>query len=379
MRSFAAHASVAVALVVAALLAVSGSLTGASPWSPDGLFYQARVYELQGMDQDAALQKAFEGPLAPDLRKEDPDRSGDRGWVSYNAQFYERRQTVPLAAYAIEPLAGDRAVLDVSLAGYVAAVLALFWLLRLRFRLVTSALVTFGTVFLPALTHHSSYPLTDSWGLALMTAALAAAILTLERDRRWIVAWVAAVLLLSFTRDSTWIPILAAAWVALKLRSRVSVWLVGTGVAAALPAVLAFSVPMRELLAQMLNDIQPAPDASWTSILADYPPAIVDFLQADGGFVRDGAWYSAFYLLGGIVLLFALSRGPAGGPAASLIKAAACAAALYVFVVPVFSAFRVELALVPMAAYGLALAVERVAARVQVPSPLRVPAPITHD
>jgi hypothetical protein len=379
MRSFAVHASVAVALVIAALIAVSGSLTGASPWSPDGLFYQARVYELQGMEEQQALEKAFQGPLAAELREEDPTRSGDPAWVSYNAQFYERRQTVPLAAYAIEPLSGDRAVLDVSLAGYVAAVLALFWLLRLRFRLLTASLVTLGTVFLPALTHHSSYPLTDSWGLALMTAALAAAILTLERDRRWIVAWTAALLLLSFTRDSTWIPILAAAWVAFNLRSRVSYALVGTGIAAALPAVLAYSVPMRELLAQMLNDIQPAPDASWTSILADYPPAIVDFLQADGGFVRDGAWYSAIYLLGGLLLLYALSRGASGQPAMSLIKAAACAAALYVLVVPVFSAFRVELALVPMAAYGIAMAVERLATRVQVPAPLRVPASVPHD
>ena len=94
-----------------------------------------RVYELQGMDQRRRAAEGVPGPARRRPAQEDPTRSGDPDWVSYNAQFYERRQTVPLAAYAIEPLAGDRAVLDVSLAGYVAAVLALFWLLRLRFRL----------------------------------------------------------------------------------------------------------------------------------------------------------------------------------------------------------------------------------------------------
>lgn len=379
MRSIGLHVAVAAALALAALLAVGGSLDGSPRWSPDGLFYQARVFELQGLDEDDALAKAFQGPLGAELRREDPTRSGDPDWVSYNAQFYERRQTVPLAAYAIEPLAGDRAVLDVSLAGYVAAVLALFWLLRLRFRLVTATVVTLGTVFLPALTEHASYPLTDSWGLALMTAALACAILALERGRRWLIPWVAILLILSFTRDNAWIPLMGTAWLAFRFRSRVSFQLLGLGFAAVLPALLAFSVPMRDLLAQMLNDAQPAPGTPWSSIIGDYPPAIVDLLQADGGFVRDGAWYSAIYLLGGLGLLFVLARGADGGPVASLMKAAACAAGVYVLAVPIFSAFRLELGLVPMAAYGLALGFERLAARVQAPGSMRVPASVAHD
>ena len=36
---------------------------------------------------------------------------------------------MPSSAAALDPLAGDRALLDISLAGYVAAVLAIFWLL----------------------------------------------------------------------------------------------------------------------------------------------------------------------------------------------------------------------------------------------------------
>ena len=66
-------------------------------------------------------------------------------------------------------------MLDLSLAGYVAAILALFGLLLLRFRLPIAAAVALATVFLPALTDHASYPLTDSWGLALETGRSPAA------------------------------------------------------------------------------------------------------------------------------------------------------------------------------------------------------------
>ena len=78
--------------------------------------------------------------------------------MRYNAQFYERRIALPAAAAALEPVAGDRALLDLSVAGYVAAVLAIFALLLLRFRLPIAAAVTLATVFLPALADHSSYP-----------------------------------------------------------------------------------------------------------------------------------------------------------------------------------------------------------------------------
>ena len=112
-----------------------------------------------------------------------------------------------------------------------------------------------------------------------------------------------------------WIPVLAAGGLARPARVRGRrLSCAATGVAAALPAVLAIQVPMRELLAQMLNGLQPAPDASWASIVGRYPGAIVDLLQADGGFVRDGAWYSALYLLVGLALLFVLARGAARAP-----------------------------------------------------------------
>ena len=131
----------------------------------------------------------------------------------------------------------ERSLLDLSLAGYIAAVLALFGLLLLRFRIALAATVAAAAALLPPLTLHSSFPLTDSWGLALEIVALGAAILALERGLGWLPLWIGAIALLAFTRDSMWIPILAVGWLALRSRSRVPVTLFATGVAAALPAL----------------------------------------------------------------------------------------------------------------------------------------------
>jgi hypothetical protein len=355
----------AIALAAASLLAVGGVLDGPPRWTPDALFYQARSLELRGVGRDAALQRVFGGPLGAELRARDPERSGDPAWVRYNAQFYERRVSVPIAANAIEPIAGDRALLDVSLAGYVAAVLALFGLLLIRFRPAIAAAVALATVFLPALTFHSSFPLTDSWGLALEIAALASGILVLQRGPRWLVPWTASILLLAFTRDSSWIPVLGAAGVAITVRSRLSLAMLATALLAAVPVLLMFSVPTRELLAMMLNDAQPARDASWGFVAGHYPGAIADLVRADGGFVRDGAWYSAAYLAGGLALLFLLARPGRRNAVTTFLQVAALASVAYVLVVPIFSAFRLELVCIPMAAFGLALGAERLAEALQ--------------
>ena len=97
---------------------------------------------------------------------------------------------------------------------------------------------------------------------------------------------------------------------------------------------------MRELLAQMLNDIQPVAHPTWGFVIDHWPGAVEQLLRADGGFVRDGAWYSAAFLLAGVLALFLFTRGARGGAGATLLKAATVAAVAYILVVPVFSAFR---------------------------------------
>jgi hypothetical protein len=333
-------------------------------WTPDSLYYEAKLLEIKGVDHDAGMKRTFEGPLSAELRARDPQKTGNPRWVKYNEPFYERRVAVPLAGAAIEPLAGLRSLLDLSLAGYVAAILALFGLLLLRFRLAIASAVTLATIFLPPLVKHSSFPLTDSWGLALEITALAAALLTLDRGLRWLPLWIGAIGLLAFTRDSTWIPILAVGCCALRYRTRVPVTLFATGVAAALPALLLFSTPVRDLLALLVNNSQPPADPSWSFIASHYPGALWELVRANVGFLRRGEWYTAFYFVGGVLALLALvRRRRALGTAGLMMTSAAVLGVLYVVAAPVFSAFRLELVVVPVAAYGLALAADAVAAR----------------
>ena len=360
----------AAALSLVALGAVSGSLSGAPSWSPDGLFYQARVYEMRdGAARPDALRRAFGGPLGAHLRAIDPERSGSPMWVAYNARFYERRIVVPYLASLVTPIAGDRALLDVSIAGYVAAVLAIFWLLLVAgFRLPVAAGVAAATAFVPALTKHADLPLTDTWGLALEAAAFTVALIALRRrDMRWLAPWALLLVALAFTRDSAWIPVLAACGLAVLQRSRLATALAGTGLLVAAVPMLLVPVPMRELLAQMFNDAMPVPDASWSEVLGRFPGAFADLLQADGGFVRDGAWSTAGYLLFGMGLLIALWAAGRRDETTTLMVAGTLAGVLYVLAVPVFSAFRLELTLIPMAAVGLAMAataaLERLGAR----------------
>jgi hypothetical protein len=360
---------VLVVAVLAAIAAVTVWPTANDPveWTPDGLYYQAKLLEYRGVPHDEAMDRAFEGPLSAELRARDPEHTGNATWVDYNEPFYERRVAVPLAGAALYPLAGDRSLLLIALAGYVAAVLALFGLLLLRFRVAVAAAIAGVTALLPPLVDHSSYPLTDSWGLALEIGALGAALLTLDRGRRWLALWIPIIAVLALTRDSTWIPILAALWCAVRLRSGRAAWLAGTGLLAALPALLLFTVPVRDLLGLLVNESDIPADRSWSFILGEYPSAIVELVRANGGFVRDGAWFGGLYLVGGIVLLFVLAlrrRGSGRDHAVQLMVAGAVAAVLYVLAAPLFSAFRLELVAVPMAAYGLALAAEAAFARV---------------
>ena len=353
---------IAAALVALSCLAVWPAFHDPVEWTPDALYYQARVLELRG--EDNAVDKVFDGPLAAELRKRDPGHTGNKTWVDYNKPFYERRVAVPLAAAALYPVTEERSLLDLSLVGYIAAVLALFGLLLLRYRITLAATVAAAAALLPPLTHHSSFPLTDSWGLALEIVALGAAILALERGLGWLPLWIGAIGLLAFTRDSMWIPILAVGWLALRSRSRVPVTLFATGIAATLPALLLFTTPVRELLALLVNDSEPSSDTSLGFIASHYPGALVELVRANVGFLRRGEWYTTLFLVGGVLTLLLLvwRRPETRNRATTLMTAGAVFALGYVLAAPVFSAFRLELVFVPMAAWGVALAGERVAA-----------------
>ena len=357
----------AAALAVLSCAAVWSAWRDPVTWTPDALYYQARLLEFRGVDDEVSRERVFEGPISAELRSRDPGHTGNEEWVEYNEPFYERRVALPLAGAALYPAAGERSLLYLSLAGYVAAVLALFGLLLLRFRVLVAAAVAAGAALLPPLTDHASYPLTDSWGLALEIGALAAAVLTLDRGLRWLPLWVGAVGLLAFTRDSAWIPILAVGWLAFRHRARPPVTLLSTGIAAAVPALLLFTTPVRDLLAFNVNDSEPSADTSWGFIASNYPGALEELVRANVGFLRRGEWYTALFLVGGVLaLLLLVSRRQAGRDQASTLMTAAAVVGLgYVLAAPVFSAFRLELVFVPMAAWGVALVTEALLAQVR--------------
>ena len=139
--------------------------------------------------------------------------------------------------------------------------------------------------------------------------------------------------------------------------------LFATGVVAALPALVFFTTPVRELLALAVNGSEPSTDTSWGFIARHYPGAVLDLVRSNVGFLRRGEWYTALFLVGGVISLFFLAwrRRPNDQPT-TLMTAAAAAGLGYVLAGPVFSAFRLELVFVPMAAYGLALVGELVLA-----------------
>jgi hypothetical protein len=125
-----------------------------------------------------------------------------------------------------------------------------------------------------------------------------------------------------------------------------------------------FEVTVRNLLALLVNDSEVPADPTWGFIVSNYPAAVLELLRANVGFLRRGEWYTAAYFVVGIVVLFLLVRRRPDrlGQAGTLLTAASVAGVLYVLAAPVFSAFRLELVLVPMAAFGLALAAEAASA-----------------
>jgi hypothetical protein len=350
----------AVALALLACVQARPAFDRPVHWTPDGLYYQARLLEMRGADKGTALKETFGAPLSAPLRARDPEHTGNGRWVAYNEPFYDRRIAVPIAGAALYPLAGDQTLLYLSLVGYVASIVALFGLLCLRFRVAAATVVTLATIVLPPLTQHSAYPLTDTWGLTLEITALALALVVFDRGLRWLPLWVAAVLLLGFTRDTGWIPVLATGWCALRFRTRPALALFASGCAAAVPALLLFKAPVRQLFALAVSPQSPWEHTSWSYIAAHYPHALVEYLRDDAGFLRRGQWYTTLYFVGGLAyFLFVAWRRRAQRDLATNMMLAALAVSIgYVLAAPAFSAFRLELMFVPTAAFGLAFASE---------------------
>lgn len=333
-------------------------------WSPDGLFYEAQKQEVLGASAQEARREVWASDIATQLKLDEAElapaeqRVDNPEWVEYSAHNYRRRWTVPALAAALDPVTGTRSLQIVSLLGFVAFGPLLFLLLRRRFSQWLSAGATFLMMVMPPLLTQGPSAGTDTWGLALMTAGLLLALLVSDVGARWLAGWIVVVLLLSFTRDATVVLVVAAAWLALRDRSRRTVALLATGIVASLPAPLLFSVPLREHLAYVFNDLRIPTDTSWGGILSEYPSALVELVRSDLRYPLETAVppYTALLgLLAVAALAFLVVHAVRGDSFARFMTAAGVGGLGTILIVADASDLRLELVLLPVVATGLAL------------------------
>ncbi len=334
-------------------------------WDADSLYYRSQALELRGVPVQQARRELFTGPLSTFVRTHDADEPGeprrftDPHWVDYNARFYRRRWTLPAAAAALEPVFGARSLQILSLLGYVAIGPLLFLLLRRRFTGVVAAVVSLVLLALPATRSWSVIPLTDSWGVALLLCGLLGARRVLDRGPRALPWWIAAVLALSFTRDTTLILVLAAATMAVLLRSRRGALLAATGFLASLPAPAIFGGSVRETLAFVVNDLTVPPQSTW-SFIADHYPATFSHMLSRYAHSMSGNALTVAALLAGIAGVALLtSRRDRREPWLAMVMAMPLGYLALLVLGPTYSAYRYELVLLPVVAVGLALIGER--------------------
>jgi hypothetical protein len=395
------------ALLVLGLAVAVPHLWSKVLWSPDGLFYEAQTREVRGEGREAALRTVFSGPLAQRPKEREaavrPDRRriDNPEWVDYSAPFYRRRWTVPVVAAALTPVAGDdRALEDASLIGLVLLGPLLLLLLRSAFPVLPSTIAAGFCVLFPPVLSLAPHPGTDYAGLALLVASLIA-LLRIERGgdaesgdgapagrgsgrAGWLAmaAWVALLLVLSFTRDEVAVALTGAAALAWARRSR-RLWLACVlGVVAYLPSLLLFRVPLRENLAYVLNDYRVPTDTTWSHILSVYPGQLGDVLHDDLHYPLETAVPPLTIALGltalaGIAFLFwrhrplpdlvAVARGTLVGAVATILLSVN------------YTDWRLELVFVPAAAVGVAALLTAAQRRGSTGSLSRARTPKTHS
>jgi hypothetical protein len=357
---------------VVALVAVPGFIKLDKPNS-DGLFYEVQRLEIEGHSEAEATRMVFGGAIARQTADIE-DKPGhvrrvlDPDWVEYSKRFYRRRWLVPAVAAAVAPIVGEqpgRALRWASLIGYLLVAPVLFLLLRRRFPAELSAALAVACTLAPPAYKWSLGMRVDSWGLLLEALGLLAAVLVKDLGRRWLVLWVAAIAALSITRDATAILLPAVLWlVVVQWREldarRTNLALLGTGIAAALPAFLVGGTPVRDNLAYVITGYKIPDDSSWGFIAAHYMDQLWRTIQTDLSYPVDFPIPVAVVLYAGLAVaaaaLVAVAVNPSRrDPYFSLVKAAIPGCVLLLLLANNAQAYRLELVFVPVAAVGLAI------------------------
>jgi hypothetical protein len=270
----------------AALLVIAVWLTwpgwrGHFAWATDSVFYEAQTLELRGQPAPEARAKAIGLYAAAEPTARQLRAFSDREWVAKAAPNYRRRWFVPALAAVVYPVLGVKSLLYVSLVGLLAAVLCLYALARRRFSRAASFLGVAAVLCLSELPNWSRWPLTDSWGLAMLAASLLVATLVIDRGKRWLPVWIAAMALLSTTRDAAMVVLFGVLVCWLCNRARTLLLLLLSGAAAASVAPLIFGASYRDALAYQLSGTYPPDHPSWSYDLHRYLPALRSMLRSD--------------------------------------------------------------------------------------------------
>ena len=343
------------ALLLLAALSMGRHWSGDISWETDALFYQAKTEQILGAEAKAARERVFGGPLSAYERgleaqsPDEPRRVSDPAWVEYSSSFYQRRLLLPALAAALKPLLGIRALQVLSLLGFVLVPALLFLLLRRRFSLGASFAVSAAVILWPPLRAWSVFPLTDSSGLALLVAGLLCGLLVYERGPRWLVPWTLCVCALAFTRDIAFMLVVPALGLLALERDRRSLALVACGIAAAIPALLVHSVSESKELAYVFADHTIPTDTGWGAVLSEYPSQLGHMA---GRYLDYAAGNPLVVLFAAAGMVAAFALGPRRDRLTILLWGTLPGYLLLLVVGPAFSAFRYELVLVPLIAFG---------------------------
>jgi hypothetical protein len=365
-------------VAVGLLLALPGLILPGDPNS-DGLFYEVQAKELQGESHAEAMREVFDSPQARETASIEDEPSGsyrvlNPAWQRFSARFYERRWFVPGLAIAVGAVTGEgvpAALKTVSMLGYALIGAVLFLLLRRRFSVSASLLGALGCMLLPPLYRWSFGQFVDSWGVLLESLGLLALVVVADRGLRWLPLWIGAMLTLSVTRDATMILGIAAVWLAaFQWRDgealRRNAWILASGAAAAIPALLLGGAPVRENLAYIIDGYNVPADTSWSYVIDGYPGQL--WATIDGNLTYPLEHGPPGLLLYGVVaaaiaaIALVVARRPRGDAFWLAQRGAilGCVALLLVANNP--QGYRLELVFVPAIAAGFAIALSRLAA-----------------
>jgi hypothetical protein len=371
---------VALVLIVCAVTVLAIKWADEVIWSPDALFYQSRVEQIRGASKDEALHTVWDGPLAAGFRSDDslrarPDQAlADPRWIPESYKLYARRWTVPVLAAAVYPIFGVDSLEAVNIFGTLVFAVALFLLLRQRFDPLASFVGTAVVLAWPDL-RWAFLPLSDAWGLAMLTVTFLIGIKALDGwSRGWLIAWIASIVVLSVTRELTPIAVFAAGAVAIAYGvRRLPDWrrpalLAGTGVLGTLPAQFLFQgQSLNWGFAYAFSGNRIPTDTSWGFVLDHYWSALetgtrqsFDYLFAANPVYLESAWPLwpfTIPLFIGLILLFAVSSSTPGDPYLTFMRGAFVGEALILLIAPTFQDLRYQYPLLPLAAVGIALAV----------------------